>query len=289
MERVLRRRETLHLAAAAAHDGHLPPHSIDAALRAGRILRRGADHARPDIVVAAATSALRDATNGDHLIDKLQIAIRSSIRVLDGFEEAILVYAGARAGVPALKGDLIVADLGGGSLEFAVGKGKKITETATFPLGASRMTALHVAGDPMSEDEQRKVVDVVRNNCADFFTEIRPRLPLPVVVAGGTARAIGRIVAAEADHEERNGHVIPAAELNRVARKLAGMKRPKRMSLPGMRERRVDVLPTGALILAAAIEELDAGAITVSEWGLREGLLLEALSDAGEVPILLAN
>src|SRR4051812_28456294 len=93
MERVLRSRQTLHLAhASARNDGHVPPDAAFDALRAARSLRKDAERSGPDLVIASATSALRDATNGDHLIERLEVALRHPIRVLDGDEEAELAY-----------------------------------------------------------------------------------------------------------------------------------------------------------------------------------------------------
>src|SRR5712692_9643928 len=94
MRRVLRKREMLHLGATVAVLGHLPDDLQAQAVRAGRVLRRAADEAEPDRVVAVATSALRDAANGGGLLDRLSTAVRSPVRLLDGDEEARLVYTG---------------------------------------------------------------------------------------------------------------------------------------------------------------------------------------------------
>src|SRR5438445_13661802 len=84
MRRVLRKREMLHLGATVAVLGYLPDDLQSQAVRAGRMLRRAADSAEPDRVVAVATSALRDAANGGHLIDRLSTAVRYPVRLLDG-------------------------------------------------------------------------------------------------------------------------------------------------------------------------------------------------------------
>src|SRR5437879_4420480 len=84
MTRVLRRREVLHLGAIVVKEGHLSGEAARASVRAARMLRRAADETKPDIVVAAATHALREATNGAHLLEQLEVATRCPIRLLDG-------------------------------------------------------------------------------------------------------------------------------------------------------------------------------------------------------------
>src|SRR5690349_16276254 len=92
MTRVLRRREVLHLGAIVVREGHLSGETAKLAVRAARMLRRAADETKPDIVVAAATHALREATNGAHLLEQLEVATRCPVRLLDGAEEARVVY-----------------------------------------------------------------------------------------------------------------------------------------------------------------------------------------------------
>ncbi len=281
MERVLRSRETLHLAHASARNGgHVPDEAAFDALRAAKSLRKDAERAGPDIVVASATSALRDATNGDHLIERLEVALRHPIRVLEGEEEAELAYLGATSGLGISDEPVIVADLGGGSLEIAVGHGTDVDLTATFPLGASRMTALHVSNDPPHLIELDAVERAVTDATRDLFAQVRARGPMRCVVAGGTGRAVARLLATNRPSDRIDGMVVPNAELHVLSRRLATLSREERLAL-GIQAKRVDVLPAGALILSCVAEGLDAGSLEISEWGLREGLLLEAAERFG--------
>jgi exopolyphosphatase / guanosine-5'-triphosphate,3'-diphosphate pyrophosphatase len=281
MERVLRSRETLHLAGAATKaGGHVPADAAFTALRAARSLRKDAERTKPDVVIASATSALRDAINGDHLIERLEVALRHPIRVLDGDEEAELAYRGATTGLDITDERVLVADLGGGSLDIAVGRGDTVDLTATFPLGASRMTALHVSNDPPHRIELEAVERTVNETCDALFAEIRGREPMRSIVAGGTGRAIARLVAEARACDDINGLVVPTAELHAISRRLAGLDRDERLKLR-IQPKRVDVLPAGALILSCLAEGIDTGSITISEWGLREGLLLEAAEQLG--------
>lgn len=279
MTRVLRRREVLHLGAIVVKEGHLSGEAARSSVRAARMLRRAADETKPDVVVAAATHALREATNGAHLLEQLEVATRCPIRLLDGSEEARLVYEGIRATLPLGDDPALVCDLGGGSLELAVGAGGEVLWQTSFPLGASRLTASLITTDPVSPDEADAVAAHVRETIAPAVTLLKRRYPfVPCVGAGGTLRAIARMELARTKSapETVNALTLPAARLNASAARLLKAPRRKRMDMPGMPSRRVDVLPVGALVLATLCDELDLAGITVSEGGLREGLILEA-------------
>ncbi len=279
MTRVLRRREVLHLGAIVVKEGHLSGEAARASVRAARTLRRAADETKPDIVVAAATHALREATNGAHLLEQLEVATRCPVRLLDGSEEARLVYEGIRDTLPL--GDLptLVCDLGGGSLELAVGSSGDVLWQASFPLGASRLTASMTTTDPVAPDEADAVCEHVRTTIAPAVALVKRRYRfVPCVGTGGSLRAIARMELARrrSPAGSVNGITLPAARLNALTRRLLKTPRRKRLEMPGMPSRRVDVLPVGALVLATMCDSLDLAGITVSEGGLREGLILEA-------------
>ncbi len=282
MKRVLRRREVLHLGAIVARDGHLGGEEARMAVRATRILRRAADETSPHVVVAAATHALREAANGEDLLGKLEVASRCPIRLLDGSEEARLVYDGVRSTIGIGNEPTLVCDLGGGSLELAVGRGDEVIWDASFPLGASRLWAQFVRNDPPSADECERVVSLTCRTIRAARAELAREFPfLRCVGTGGTLRALARIELATNDiARDVNGFDLPSARLNSLCAQLLRLPRHERLALPGMASRRADAIGIGALVLATLTEELDLPGVTVSDGGLREGMILEAVAQA---------
>jgi exopolyphosphatase/guanosine-5'-triphosphate,3'-diphosphate pyrophosphatase len=281
--RVVRRREVLHLAAEVALHGHLPDDIATAAVRSARVLRRAADATKPDVTVAAATHALREAANGGELLEQLSNATRCPIRLLDGSEEARIVYQGVRWSLPLGDAPTLVVDLGGGSLELAVGFDGEVMWDASYALGASRLTGQLMREDPPTQAECDSIVQFVHSTLKDGASYLSNNHPfLPCVGTGGTVRALARIDLARRgiNAETVNGVVLPTARINSWATHLAQLNRARRMRLPGMAERRVDVLPAGALVLSTLCEQLDLPGITVSDGGLREGLVLETIAEA---------
>jgi len=279
MERVLRRRVTLHLSASVARCGHLPEDLCAKAVRAVRTLRRAADRAAPDLWIGVATSALREAANGGGLIERLEAAALCPIRVLTGHEEARLAYHAAREVSTLRDVPLLVFDLGGGSLDVAMGQGPTLLADATFPLGASRLHATLVRNDPASETECYAIADLVREHVRELRSAISEYRLRAAVATGGTARALARLHVARSGRPASPGlmTVVPAGALASMTSLLTRLSRKERLELPAVRSRRVDVLPVGAIVLSTLIEELDLGALNLCEWGLREGLVLETV------------
>ncbi|HTZ07578.1 MAG TPA: hypothetical protein VMB72_00820, partial [Acidimicrobiales bacterium] len=118
---VLHRRALLNLGLSVGARGAIPRDRLAAAVAAAKRLRSGLNESRAEVVVAVATAALRDAANSDEAVERLERVVGTKVRVLDGEEEARLCFVGQRAGVWAGAGPTLGMDLGGGSLEVAVG------------------------------------------------------------------------------------------------------------------------------------------------------------------------
>jgi exopolyphosphatase/guanosine-5'-triphosphate,3'-diphosphate pyrophosphatase len=193
MRKVLRRRETLHLGAIVEQTGGLTPEAEQDALRAARRLRRAADRTSPRVVIAAATHALREAANGDDLLARLEAESRTSIRILDGSTEARLVYEGVRSALNVGDEPMMVSDLGGGSLELAAGVGDNIEWDASYPLGASLLTARLATDDPMTHAQHDAIAEQARGHLAPLVAKLDGASRLPCFATGGTARALARL------------------------------------------------------------------------------------------------
>src|SRR5579872_6056814 len=128
----VQRRERLNLGMVVGRAGRIPEPYADAAVRAVAKLRRRAEAAGADRIVAVATSALRDARNREKVARRLAAAAGVPVRILSGDEEAALTYAAIRAALPLGDGPLLGVDLGGGSLELAVGTGGLLEWTASL-------------------------------------------------------------------------------------------------------------------------------------------------------------
>ncbi len=277
---VARGRVMLELGSLLATRRTLPEEDEERALVAAKRLAKRARAIGATRVLPVGTAALREAANGVAFRKRLGKALGADVRVLSGAEEARLMFAAFRRRVPFPAGSVLGVDLGGGSLELALGDADRIRREWTLRLGVARMRAEFIEGDPPSQRRIRAIRERVREQVAPLADRIAAREPQLVVAAGGTARALGRVVAGLRGlrpSRSINQLEVRTAELRSAARHLLAAPRAARLHLPGMRRRRVDLLPTGALVLASVAEALRLPGYTLTDWGLREGVLLEAM------------
>lgn len=286
LEPVMRRRALLNLGFAVGARGSIPPDRLAASIAAATRLRRALDEVQPDVVVALATAAIRDASNGPEVVARLERVVGTPVRVLGGEEEARLCFGGQRAGVWIGKGPVLGLDLGGGSFEVAVGNAGGVMLAMSAPVGATRLQGELATGDPLSESDR----SAIKTRTVDALVPVRSALAdyrgvtARTVVSGGTARALARLAMARTRGKasgrasEVNQVELPTGQVGELASLLAVLDLRERLALPGMPSRRAPMLPIGAAILETFAHELGVDHFVVSEWGLREGALLDAIA-----------
>ncbi|MFU8840210.1 MAG: HD domain-containing protein [Nitriliruptoraceae bacterium] len=274
---VLREREMLHLGRAVALHGRIPDERREAARAVVAHLADRARRAGAAEVTAVATAAIRDAEDGAQVLAELSTAAGSEVEVLDGLEEARLAYLGVRAAIAVTREPVLVLDLGGGSLELAVGIGDQVQWATSLPLGVSRLSA-SVPTDPPKRREIRALRDHVDAALDPVLDRVAGLGPRGSIAVGGTVRALARVVAATEGRwlpATVNHLDVPTSALQRLRDRLVSIDTVTRGRIPGMKSRRADHLHVAAVILTRALERLGLAEVTVSDWGLREGLLLD--------------
>lgn len=285
----LRKRAMLRLGATIAEGGPLPDEMV---LRAVETVSRFRDLAerRGARILPIATAALRDAPDRGDLARKLDHAAGTPVRFLEGIQEARLMFAGIRASVAIQPGeDILALDLGGGSLELALGGGSALGWEVSLPLGVARLKRELVAHDPLTEEELEALRERIHSWVEPLAPTLGARERLRGIATGGTAGAIAQLVAARrwsSVPKSLNQMTVTKKELRAVRRDLVASTHEERLALPGAEERRADLLPVGATVLREVGRALDIPGFTLSGWGLREGVVLEALglADLGAPP-----
>jgi exopolyphosphatase/guanosine-5'-triphosphate,3'-diphosphate pyrophosphatase len=282
LRRVLRERVMLRLGATLADGDRVPEAVCERAVETARLLGESARRAHADLLLPVATAALRDARNGVEVAARIGEAVGAPTRILSGAEEARLTFAAFRRKLKIGSRLALGIDLGGGSLELITGDEREVRFETTLRLGAARLHAELVRSDPMTRDEKRAIRARVREHLAQYAEALQRWEPRPAIATGGTMRALARLVAAKGgkDLTEIHGCFLDADTLRDLARELVQSTQAERLATPGMRRQRADLVPTGAVILRTLVEELALPGLTVSDWGLREGVVLEALERA---------
>lgn len=278
IERVVRRRVMLRLGATIADEGAIPKPIASRAVESARALRRVAEQAGAERLLPVATAALREASNGAPLADSIARALGTPVRVLSGIEEARLIFAAFRHRLPLRDEVALGMDLGGGSLELAIGDAFEIQWETTLPLGVTRLHGELALHDPLKRRERKEIEERVEACLAPCRKEVRARSPKLPIASGGTARALARLAEQRGEGRAANGGLrVGRDDLSRLADDLARATHEERLRMPGMKRNRADLLPTGAVVLDTLMQRLSLRELLICDWGLREGVILEAL------------
>ena len=225
------------------------------------------------------TSAIREAPNGDDVLAAVVERTGVSLDVLSGEDEARLTFLAARRWFGWSAGTLLVADIGGGSLELAQGMDEDPDVAVSLPLGAGRVTRDLLAGDPPGRDDVREARKQVR---ATIAAELRPLAkagtPDHAVGTSKTMRSLARICGAAPSSEGM--YAARSLEREVLAARLpeiAGMTASERADLPGVSGSRSRQLLAGAIVAEATMDLLGLDHLEICPWALREGIILRHL------------
>jgi exopolyphosphatase/guanosine-5'-triphosphate,3'-diphosphate pyrophosphatase len=277
---ILRDRVILNLGADVAATGQVPQEQADRAIQVVSRFRDVAVRAGADVLLPVATAAFREAANLPWLAKSLRGAIGVPVRILAGEQEIRCTVAGIRASVALSEGAPWLAfDLGGGSLEIALVEGDTIRWTDTYPLGAARLARTLGGRDPVGNTTRREMRRFTRSLLEPARAELGDLVPSdPVAVAaGGTAGAMAKLRISERWPEppaSLNQFELGTDDLVDLSKTLCALPTDERLDLPGIDDRRVDILPAGAVVLATALGVFGVTKAIHSEWGLREGVVL---------------
>ncbi|HET9898374.1 MAG TPA: Ppx/GppA family phosphatase [Streptosporangiaceae bacterium] len=230
-------------------------------------------------LIAFATSAIREAANGDELLARIEARTQVKISVLTGTEESRLTFLAARRWFGWSSGRLLLLDIGGGSLEIAAGQDEDPLVAVSLPLGANRLTRYWLDGDPPDRDEVRRLRKHVRAEIAASASAIRSAgEPDHCVATSKTFRQLARIAGAapssEGTYVKRTLRQSDAAEL---ADRLPKMAIKERAALPGVSRIRAPQLAAGAIVAAAAMDLFQLPELEICPWALREGVILRRM------------
>lgn len=227
-------------------------------------------------LLATATSAVREAANGAEVIARIEEALGQELQVLGGESEARFTFLAVRRWFGWSAGQILLFDIGGGSLELAAGADELPDVAASVPLGAGRMTVEFLPHDPPGED----AVDVLREHARTTLAPVRDLLrdqPAPHHVVGSSkairslAKLAGYPVPGWTGAERLR---LPRSALGSWIPRLARLPASARQELPGITPDRTFQIVAGAVVLHTAMAELGVDELEISPWALREGVLL---------------
>ena len=238
-----------------------------------RLFNQYCESVGADVVIATATSAVREAANGAQLVDQVRDELGLRLRVLSGEEEAYYGVLGALHSVPLEQA--VVVDVGGGSVQVSLVQKRSFSKAASLPLGALALTEEFVRSDPVKGRELRKIQQEIDAQLGRI--EWWPDASGPLVGMGGTIRNLAKIEAKRRGFplHNINGFVLTLESLHQSISEFRKLPLRKRRRTPGLSRDRADIILPGAVVVRSLMQRLGVHELTVSRGGIREGLFLE--------------
>ncbi|MFZ5480391.1 MAG: hypothetical protein ACOZNI_26745 [Myxococcota bacterium] len=275
LDRIAEDSEPLRLMRRLGPDGRLGPGAADRTMEA---LRRFVAEARAEgarTVHVVATSAVRDAEDGEALVDRIATELGVEARVLDGAAEGVAAAAGVVNTLPVRDGFLV--DLGGGSLQVVELRGGRCARRASLPLGALRLTDAFLGGDGVPSPMQ---VTALRRHVQRELAAV-PWLKGggTLVGVGGTIRAIAKIDRRASQWPITHGHGYRLTEdaVEAAWERVSRVDAARRKEIPGLASHRVDLVVAGALVVAWVLRVSGFPELRTCTYGVREGVALQRL------------
>lgn len=253
--------------------GRLDPLAIDETVGAIAHFAAEARSLGATGLACVATSAARDAANGAEFLARVQREAGLTAEIISGDLEARLSYEAAARDLGRAT-PMAVLDIGAGSTELVFAEGGRITFARSFDLGSVRLTERHVRGDPPSPSERRAIAEALDQAFASL-----PPPPAGFTLLGiaGTVTTVFTVARGLAEWDPEKVHLgrLSAPEVRRECDRLFALSVDQKRRLPGMPEKRADVIAAGSLVLERAMARLGAGEVVISDRGIRWGLLYE--------------
>lgn len=228
----------------------------------------------PDVVVrCVATSAMRESANGRNVASLLSGVLGHPIEIIDGAQEARLTFLGS---VDASAVPTLMIDIGGGSTEYAIGANGIVTFSTSIPYGAVKFTERFAFERPVSHDVISEAISVVANSLAPCHEHFA--IAEHCVGVAGTPVALAMIDKGLASYDAQllHGHRMNIHRIAELSAFLCSLTLAELRSIPGLHERRADIVPMGSVILHASIHALGIQTIEARTTGLRYGAALAA-------------
>ena len=227
-----------------------------------------------DETLAFATSAIREATNSEQILDAVRSATGLDLEVLTGEEEARFTFLAVRRWLGWSAGEILVLDIGGGSLEIAYGDQEFPNSAFSVQLGAGRLTRNYLIGDPFTEKSLDKLKNHIKETLNPIGSEIGALSKNYAIGTSKTFRSLRRI---QSHYLPDFGEHLTLNGLNQMLPKLQKMDLKQRMQLPGLSPGRAKQIVAGAMVAHSVMKQLNLDYVIQCPWALREGIVLQRL------------
>ena len=278
---LLKEKSSVKIGQGGITKGFITGDAYERAINALKLFKTIIDEYEVQRVYTAATSAIRNARNGYHLIKDIKAQTDIDVMVISGQKEAELIYYGVRTAMDLGKSTSLVIDIGGGSVEFILCNKDTIFWKTSIEIGAQRLLDTFTPLDPISGQDIAKVSAYLDEKMAPLFEATQQWKPSTLVGASGTFDTFADIDLHKKEAyrtiEEEHEYTLSFDSFKSILQELTSKTREERMEIPGMQEMRVDMIVLSSLLIDLIIHKIPLQKMRVSGYALKEGLLYKVL------------
>jgi exopolyphosphatase/guanosine-5'-triphosphate,3'-diphosphate pyrophosphatase len=275
-------KDTVRLGDRDPKTGNLTPDAMERSLAALHRCQDLAASFQADHIIAVATSATREAGNGQEFLQRIEAEVGIFVNLISGQEEARRIYLGVLSGMDFQNQPHVIIDIGGGSTELILADSQEPRFLSSTKVGAVRLTQSMVTTDPISPVEFSKLRAYVRGMLErpsdELRSQVKPGENLRLVGTSGTIETLATIHALEKLGEvpmPLHGYQMSRRDIKEIVKRLAAMTCQERAAVAGMSDKRAEIIVAGATVLLEAMSLLALDAITICERALREGIIVD--------------
>ena len=273
----LHRKITVKLGQGGIHRNWIAPGPFSRGINAIGEFRKSIDASGVNKIFAFGTAALRTADNGLDFLKQIARDYRIRVQLINGDEEAFLIYSGVRKAVRMGEDVSLIMDIGGGSTEFILATGSKVLWKQSFKLGAALLREKFRISDPVSGTELRTLNGHFQSILKPLLSACTKYKPVRLIGSAGSFETVASMIRfrnpAAGSHYGKSSHRIAVADLNALHKDLIRSTTAKRKEMRGLISMRVDMIVPASILLNFVLKNVPVKEIILSSYSLKEGVI----------------
>lgn len=281
--RIFNSRIPVKLGEGAINEGYIAEQPYQRGIEAIKIFKEVIVEHHVDRVLAFATSAIRDASNGHTFVDEIQRRFAISLSVIDGEREAELIYLGIREAVPLNEHVSLIMDIGGGSTELILASKNNVYWKGSFRIGAARLLEKFAPSNPISVSEVENIHQHLNEQLESLFKVIETHKPVELIGSSGAFDSIVEMIHGELNGEpladSKTAYEIDIPEYFKISQLVQSSTLDERKKIRGLAPIRFDMIVISCLMVDFILKAVNLKRLRVSVFSLKEGALFDHIKD----------
>lgn len=279
---IYREKTAVRIGKDGINQGKITPEAEERAIDTLIKFKEIIDTEKASKVFATATSAIRNAKNGDEIVERILAETGIKVNVITGLQEAEHIYYGVKKALKIGKDAALIMDIGGGSIEFIIGNENEILWKQSFEVGGQRLVEKFHRHDPIPQDEIEDLKTYLESQLIELFEAHDKFKPATLIGSSGTFDTLSDIFLlsqGETRDEDITEYPLTLEAFHNILIDLKTKNRAERLEIPGMISLRVDMIVVACILIEFIIKKLNIQDIRISAYALKEGVLLSTIRD----------